>query len=33
MAVIMCNLLDLKVGDSTSPFTDVDSWAAPYVAA
>jgi hypothetical protein len=33
MAVIMCNLLDLKVGDTTSPFTDVDSWAAPYVAA
>jgi hypothetical protein len=33
MAVIMCNLLDLQVGSSTSPFTDVDSWAAPYVAA
>jgi uncharacterized protein YbcV (DUF1398 family) len=33
MAVIMCNLLDLKVGSTTSPFTDVDSWAAPYVAA
>jgi hypothetical protein len=33
MAVIMCNLLDLQVGSTTSPFTDVDSWAAPYVAA
>ena len=32
MAVIMCNLLGLKIGGS-HPFTDVPAWAAPYVAA
>ena len=32
MAVIMCNLLGLKAGGS-HPFTDVPTWAAPYVAA
>ena len=32
MAVVMCNLLDLKIG-GTSPFVDVPAWAQPYVAA
>ena len=36
MAVIMANLLDLKVDDfknAVIPFTDVPEWARPYVAA
>ena len=35
MAVVMANLLDLKVEDyaGTNPFTDVPAWAAPFVAA
>ena len=36
MAVVMANLLDLKVSDfksAKSPFADVPQWAAPYVAA
>ena len=36
MAVVMSNLLDLKVEDFNAadiPFTDVPSWAVPYVAA
>jgi len=36
MAVVMANLLDLKVSDFNAaklPFTDVPQWAAPYVAA
>ena len=36
MAVVMANLLDLKVEDfngAETPFTDVAAWAAPYVAA
>ena len=36
MAVVMSNLLDLKVEDFNAadiPFTDVPSWAEPYVAA
>ena len=36
MAVVMANLLDLKVSDfnaAKTPFTDVPQWAAPYVAA
>ena len=35
MAVIMCNLMDYTVSSyaGTAPFTDVPSWAEPYVAA
>jgi hypothetical protein len=33
MAVVMVKLLGLTTGSSTTPFTDVPSWAAPYVAA
>ena len=35
MAVIMSNMLDYKVSNyaGTAPFTDVPSWAEPYVAA
>lgn len=35
MAVVMANLMDYKVSSyaGTSPFTDVPSWAEPYVAA
>ena len=35
MAVVMSNLLDYRVANykGTSPFTDVPSWAEPYVAA
>ena len=35
MAVVMCNLMDYTVASykGTSPFTDVPSWAEPYVAA
>ena len=35
MAVIMCNLLDYRAASyaGTTPFTDVPSWAEPYVAA
>ena len=35
MAVVMCNLLDYTVASykGTAPFTDVPSWAEPYVAA
>lgn len=36
MAVVMANMLDLKVSDFKgvkTPFTDVPDWAAPYVAA
>ena len=35
MAVVMCNLMDYTVASykGTSPFTDVPTWAEPYVAA
>ena len=35
MAVVMSNLMDYRVASyaGTSPFTDVPSWAEPYVAA
>ena len=35
MAVVMCNLMDYRAATyaGTSPFTDVPSWAEPYVAA